>query len=85
MIPSQRERAAFFAAACQHVVESSLHDADQHAPHDADQHTLHDADQHTLHDADGQQAGKGRDEEWMRRYCDLLALHSSGLGSPLIE
>lgn len=75
VIPSQRERAAFFAAACQHVVEAIQQTVEtpqeiletSQQPKQPSQHTTE------------------KDEEWTRRFCDLLALHSYVLGSPVIE
>ena len=75
VIPSQRERAAFFAAACQHVVEAIQQTVEtpqeiletSQQPEQPSQHTTE------------------KDEEWTRRFCDLLALHSYVLGSPVIE
>ena len=75
VIPSQRERAAFFAAACQHVVEAIQQTVE------TPQEILETSQQ----PEQPSQYTTEKDEEWTRRFCDLLALHSYVLGSPVIE
>ena len=96
VIPSQRERAAFFAAACQHVVEAiqqtvetpqEILETSQQAVEtpqeilETSQHT----EQPSQQPKQPSQHTTENNEEWTRRFCDLLALHSYVLGSPVIE
>ena len=89
VIPSQRERAAFFAAACQYVVEAiqqtvgtpqEISETSQQAVETPQEilETSQQPEQPSQHTTE-------KDEEWTRRFCDLLALHSYVLGSPVIE
>ena len=82
VIPSQRERAAFFAAACQHVVEAIQQTVE--TPQEISE-TSQQPEQPSQQPEQPSQYTTEKDEEWTRRFCDLLALHSYVLGSPVIE